>query len=441
MPLSCCTNLANQAVKLSSIGRVSIEPIYYLIIYCLRFIIFLYLLSDFIRENVLDLMDSNEKLIAKFTADKVFLGTHIYQPTEEVVFTSKGLRLVAPHCKHPAEKTVLNIQKSEIVKVLCNFGVKSVLIIYVLNTCGKYIRESLEMSLEGPGSGYFSPMSPNIGDKRIMIEAEIGETAKSVIRSIFSSSTMEEISMGDTSIIRMQIKNAANSAAASTDANRMESGDGVCNILIYPPTGKGGIPINTKDFLCLGIDQYLNDVIIDFYLKYLHNELLTEAQRAKTHIFSTFFYNTLTNTKLLGPSNDVKLTAAQKRHERVKNWTKHVNIFEKDFIIVPINQQSHWFLAIICFPSLKGAVTIDSNQPVKPTPMVKKKPTNERKESVALQIGNTTITPVKKEVDSICLDEESERDEAEGEESDLESDDSETETAEPPPTTQPKIKQ
>lgn len=170
--------------------------------------------------------------------------------------------------------------------------------------------------------------------------------------------------------------------------------------------------------------------------------MLTEAQKAKTHIFSTFFYNTLTNTKLLGPSStDVKLTAPQKRHERVKNWTKHVNIFEKDFIIVPINQQSHWFLAIICFPTLKGPVTIDSNQPVKPTPVAKKKPPAERKESVALQIGNTTITPVsKKDIDSICVDEESERDEAEGEESDLESDDSEPETAEPQPTSHP-IKQ
>lgn len=271
-----------------------------------------------------------------------------------------------------------------------------------------------------------------------MIEAEVSESTKSVIKSIFSSNTMEEVSMKDIGIIRSQIESAVRATAVGSDnLNRAESSDGVCNILIYPPTGKGGIPINTKDYICLGIDQYLNDVIIDFYLKYLHNEVLSERQREKTHIFSTFFYNTLTNTKLLGSSNDVKLTAGQKRHERVKNWTKNVNIFEKDFIIVPINQQSHWFLAIICFPSLKGPVTIDSNQPVKAAPIVKKKVPVDRKDSVALQIGNTTITPVsKKELDAICLDEESERDEAEGDESDLESDESETETAAPQPATQ-----
>lgn len=281
-------------------------------------------------------------------------------------------------------------------------------------------------------------MSSTVGEKRIMIEGEVSEAAKSVIKSMFSSNVLEEISISDTSIIKTQIKNAANSVGSNNDgAVKAEGSDGVCNILIYPPKGKGGIPINTKDFICLGIDQYLNDVIIDFYLKYVHTEILTEEQRNKTHIFSTFFYNTLTNTKLLGQSNDVKLTAAQKRHERVKNWTKNVNIFEKDFIIVPINQQSHWYLAIICFPSLRGPVTIAGNQPVKVAPVVKKKITTERKESVALQIGNTTITPVsKKELDSICLDEESERDEAEGDDSEMDSDDSDGETNEPQPATQ-----
>lgn len=28
----------------------------------------------------------------------------------------------------------------------------------------------------------------------------------------------------------------------------------------------------------------------------------------------------------------------QKRHGRVKTWTRHVDIFEKDFIFVPLNE-------------------------------------------------------------------------------------------------------
>ena len=28
-----------------------------------------------------------------------------------------------------------------------------------------------------------------------------------------------------------------------------------------------------------------------------------------------------------------------KRHARVKTWTRHVDLFKKDFVIVPINEQ------------------------------------------------------------------------------------------------------
>lgn len=64
-------------------------------------------------------------------------------------------------------------------------------------------------------------------------------------------------------------------------------------ILIYPP-GVGGISINTEDYMCLAQDQFLNDVIIDFFIKYLFNECITPQQREKTHVFSTFFYKRLT---------------------------------------------------------------------------------------------------------------------------------------------------
>lgn len=137
-------------------------------------------------------------------------------------------------------------------------------------------------------------------------------------------------------------------------------------LLIYPP-GKGGISINTEDYMCLATDQYLNDIIIDFYLKWVHNNIIPDTQPEKTFIFSTFFYKRLTTlTRHTAHDKEIKQTAAQKRHARVQNWTKNVNLFDKDFIIIPINEQSHWFLAIICFPKLKGPVTFDTNIPVAP---------------------------------------------------------------------------
>lgn len=41
----------------------------------------------------------------------------------------------------------------------------------------------------------------------------------------------------------------------------------------------------------------------------------------------------------------------QSGYQLVKSWTKKVNLFEKDFLIIPINENLHWYLAIICHPS------------------------------------------------------------------------------------------
>ena len=49
-----------------------------------------------------------------------------------------------------------------------------------------------------------------------------------------------------------------------------------------------------------------------------------------------------------------QLAARVERDERrlrhAARWTKGLNLFEKDFIFVPINEHLHWSLAIICTP-------------------------------------------------------------------------------------------
>lgn len=111
-------------------------------------------------------------------------------------------------------------------------------------------------------------------------------------------------------------------------------------ITVYPPPpAKGGIAINTEDYLCLAEDQFLNDVIIDFYLKYLTLEILSESDQHRTHVFSSYFYKRLTSPHAQAAENTTPMTPAAKRHARVQKWTKNVNIFEKDFIIIPINEQ------------------------------------------------------------------------------------------------------
>ncbi|NXD38632.1 SENP7 protease, partial [Copsychus sechellarum] len=130
----------------------------------------------------------------------------------------------------------------------------------------------------------------------------------------------------------------------------------VKNLIVYPPPpAKGGLGVTREDLECLEYGEFLNDVIIDFYLKYLLLEKAPKHVADRTHIFSSFFYKCLTRTEK-NSDGDVKVSAAQRRHRRVRTWTRNINIFNKDYIFVPVNEESHWYIAVICFPWLEEAV-------------------------------------------------------------------------------------
>ncbi|XP_006835856.1 PREDICTED: sentrin-specific protease 6 [Chrysochloris asiatica] len=125
-------------------------------------------------------------------------------------------------------------------------------------------------------------------------------------------------------------------------------------LIVYPPPpAKGGISVTNEDLHCLNEGEFLNDVIIDFYLKYLVLEKLKKEEADRIHIFSSFFYKRLNQKERRNLHETTNLSIQQKRHGRVKTWTRHVDIFEKDFIFVPLNEAAHWFLAVVCFPGLE----------------------------------------------------------------------------------------
>lgn len=94
--------------------------------------------------------------------------------------------------------------------------------------------------------------------------------------------------------------------------------------------------INEIDIERLDEGQFLNDEVISFYAKYLHKqlELRDEQMAKKVYVFSSFFWE--------------KLRA--KGHDGVKSWTSKIDLLSFDYIVVPINQNLHWYLAIICNP-------------------------------------------------------------------------------------------
>ncbi|XP_056304112.1 sentrin-specific protease 7b isoform X2 [Danio aesculapii] len=144
-----------------------------------------------------------------------------------------------------------------------------------------------------------------------------------------------------------------------------------------PPPSKGGITVTTEDLECLKDGEFLNDVIIDFYLKYLLLERADKGIAERSHIFSSFFYKQLTRKDTSGPE-EAGSTSAYRRHQRVRTWTRHVDIFSKDYLFIPVNHEAHWYLVLICFPALerpqivewkhKSSVSQDGSQTTKERP-------------------------------------------------------------------------
>ncbi|KAK9455364.1 hypothetical protein V1511DRAFT_500245 [Dipodascopsis uninucleata] len=103
---------------------------------------------------------------------------------------------------------------------------------------------------------------------------------------------------------------------------------------------KKTVVVNEDDFSRLDDGEFLNDTIIDFYLKYVFNRLQTRNPEiaSKTYIYNTFFFNRLTQ----------RVNGVKGSFENVKKWTSKVDIFEKKYIIMPIHERAHWYVAIIC---------------------------------------------------------------------------------------------
>uniref|UniRef100_A0A8B9QFW1 SUMO specific peptidase 7 n=1 Tax=Apteryx owenii TaxID=8824 RepID=A0A8B9QFW1_APTOW len=181
------------------------------------------------------------------------------------------------------------------------------------------------------------------------------------------------------------------SSALNEEWKEVREAGAVKNLIVYPPPpAKGGLGVTREDLECLEYGEFLNDVIIDFYLKYLLLEKAPKYLADRTHIFSSFFYKCLTRTEK-NSEGDPKVTAAQRRHKRVRTWTRHINIFSKDYIFVPVNEESHWYIAVICFPWLEEAVYEECPNQTSLYHQLQQSPLQSEKESQSTRTSSVLI--------------------------------------------------
>ncbi|XP_076632231.1 uncharacterized protein LOC143347168 [Colletes latitarsis] len=93
-----------------------------------------------------------------------------------------------------------------------------------------------------------------------------------------------------------------------------------------------GLRITRKDIHTLADLNWLNDEVINFYMNLLIDRS-TNNKYPKVHAMNTFFY-----PKLISGG-----------HSSLKRWTRKIDIFAQDLIVIPIHLGIHWCMSVIDF--------------------------------------------------------------------------------------------
>ena len=109
------------------------------------------------------------------------------------------------------------------------------------------------------------------------------------------------------------------------------------------------VTIHCGDIRRLTPGELLNDTLVDFGIRYMLAGI-DPLKRAKIHAFTCFFYTKLLEGKV-----------PQEQHLLVSRWTKNVDLFDMDYIIVPVNLTGHWSLFVIVKPGLITKLQGDIN--------------------------------------------------------------------------------
>ncbi|CAL3970080.1 unnamed protein product [Diplocarpon coronariae] len=132
--------------------------------------------------------------------------------------------------------------------------------------------------------------------------------------------------------------------------------------VIYPREGKNKASVDRQDIERLDEGEFLNDNLIIFYLRWLEHRLAEERPDLVDRIYfhNTFFYERLTKPGK-GKVDGIN-------YDAVARWTAKVDLLNYDYIVVPVNETVHWYVAIICnAPKLleKGIGLAKSSLPAK----------------------------------------------------------------------------
>lgn len=144
--------------------------------------------------------------------------------------------------------------------------------------------------------------------------------------------------------------------------------------------------ITEKDLERLSPRVFLNDTLINFYIKLLQNYILDTEKKNDFHFFNTYFFTRLKSsiegekykggaTIKLSPSNERETLQGKVNtiHKKLRKWHKKIKLLDKKHVFIPVNKRGeHWSLIVICnLNHLKSIITKEKNEhTVEKKPMI-----------------------------------------------------------------------
>jgi len=136
---------------------------------------------------------------------------------------------------------------------------------------------------------------------------------------------------------------------------RIGSDDSGRRLFTYPPGADSldVVTITAGDRERLAPGEYLNDNIVDWYLKVLQSEAppretpSSPDRRGQVHFFSSHFFTKLTKFLARAHGSRRRRDVVTGAYEQVRRWTKNFDLFSKRFVFIPIVEHLHWSLAVV----------------------------------------------------------------------------------------------
>ncbi|XP_075549854.1 sentrin-specific protease 1-like isoform X1 [Dermacentor variabilis] len=92
-----------------------------------------------------------------------------------------------------------------------------------------------------------------------------------------------------------------------------------------------GYTVTWKDLNTVLGTNWLNDVVIDFYMGLVAERAKEVSDGLRVHALTTHFFNVLKN----------------RGYEAVRRWTDTIDLFAFNLVLVPIHDLDHWSLAVL----------------------------------------------------------------------------------------------